>query len=99
LMGENSHAVAGQLQTRLSEVQRALPDDVKIVTMYDRTELVDWVIATVTHNLLAGALLVIAVLFALLGQLRAGLVVATASHCRCCSRAASCCRRASRPVC
>ena len=78
LMGENSHAVAGQLQTRLSEVQRALPDDVKIVTMYDRTELVDWVIATVTHNLLAGALLVIAVLFALLGQLRAGLVVATA---------------------
>jgi cobalt-zinc-cadmium resistance protein CzcA len=46
--------------------------------LYDRTELVDSVIRTVEHNLLAGALLVIAILFAFLGNLRAGLVVAVA---------------------
>ena len=46
--------------------------------LYDRTELVDKVIRTVQHNLLAGALLVIAVLFAFLGNLRAGLIVAAA---------------------
>ncbi|MBI4517751.1 MAG: efflux RND transporter permease subunit [Deltaproteobacteria bacterium] len=78
LMGENSHVVTRQLQARLPEVQRALPDDVRITAVYDRTELVDRVIQTVTHSLLAGALLVVAVLFAFLGQLRAGLVVAAA---------------------
>ena len=46
--------------------------------LYDRTELVDKVIETVKHNLLAGALMVIAILFAFLGNLRAGLVVAAA---------------------
>ena len=46
--------------------------------LYDRTELVDNVIRTVEHNLLAGALLVIAILFAFLGNLRAGLIVAAA---------------------
>src|SRR3990172_7658092 len=78
LMGENSHVVTRQLQARLPEAQRALPDDVRIAAVYDRTELVDRVIRTVTHSLLAGALLVIALLFAFLGQLRAGLIVAAA---------------------
>ena len=78
LMGENSHVVTRQLQARLPAVQRALPDDVRITAVYDRTELVDGVIQTATHSLLAGALLVVAVLFAFLGQLRAGLVVAAA---------------------
>ena len=78
LMGENSHVVTRQLQARLPEAQRALPDDVRLEAVYDRTELVDRVIRTVSHSLLAGALLVIAVLFAFLGQLRAGLVVAAA---------------------
>ena len=78
LMGENSAIVTHALKQKLAEVQRSLPPDVRVEVLYDRTELVDNVIATVKHNLLAGALLVIAVLFAFLGSLRAGLVVAAA---------------------
>jgi cobalt-zinc-cadmium resistance protein CzcA len=78
LMGENSHVVTRALKKKLAEVQKALPADVKVEVVYDRTELVDKVIRTVEHNLLAGALLVIAVLFGFLGNLRAGLIVAAA---------------------
>ena len=78
LMGENSAEVTRGLKRKLAEVQTALPKDVKVEVLYDRTELVDNVIDTVKHNLLAGALLVIAILFAFLGNLRAGLVVAAA---------------------
>lgn len=78
LMGENSAVVTHALKRKLAEVQRFLPADVRLEVLYDRTELVDKVIRTVEHNLLAGALLVIAVLFAFLGNLRAGLIVAAA---------------------
>lgn len=78
LMGENSHVVTRALKARLAEVRKMLPDDIQLEVLYDRTELVDNVIRTVEHNLLAGALLVIAVLFAFLGNLRAGLMVAAA---------------------
>jgi len=78
LMGENSATVTRGLKAKLAEVQKTLPPDVVVEVLYDRTELVDNVIATVRHNLLAGALLVIAILFAFLGNLRAGLVVAAA---------------------
>jgi cobalt-zinc-cadmium resistance protein CzcA len=78
LMGENSAVVTRALKAKLAEVQSRLPPDVKLEVLYDRTELVDKVIRTVEHNLLAGALLVIAVLFAFLGNLRAGLIVASA---------------------
>ena len=78
LMGENSAEVTHGLKNKLAEVQKTLPKDVLVEVLYDRTELVDNVIQTVEHNLLAGALLVIAILFAFLGNLRAGLVVASA---------------------
>ncbi len=78
LMGENSAVVTRALKAKLEEVQTSLPPDIKLVVLYDRTELVDNVIRTVEHNLLAGALLVIAILFAFLGNLRAGLIVAAA---------------------
>lgn len=78
LMGENSAMVTHALKAKLAEVQKFLPPDVKLEVLYDRTELVDNVIRTVEHNLLAGALLVIAILFAFLGNLRAGLIVAVA---------------------
>jgi len=78
LMGENSAVVTHALKAKLAEVQKFLPPDVKLEVLYDRTELVDSVIRTVEHNLLAGALLVIAILFAFLGNLRAGLIVAVA---------------------
>jgi heavy metal efflux system protein len=76
LMGENSRVVTSALKQALEKVKQALPEDVILETVYDRTELVDQVIATVQHNLFAGAVLVIAVLFLLLGNLRAGLLVA-----------------------
>ncbi len=76
LMGENSRIVTNDLKQALAKVKMALPEDIIIETVYDRTELVDQVIQTVKHNLFAGALLVIAVLFLLLGNLRAGLLVA-----------------------
>jgi len=76
LMGENSAEVTHGLKDKLAEVQKTLPKDVRVEVLYDRTELVDNVIRTVEHNLLAGALLVIAILFAFLGNFRAGLVVA-----------------------
>ncbi|MFT3867686.1 MAG: CusA/CzcA family heavy metal efflux RND transporter [Nibricoccus sp.] len=78
LMGENSAVVTHALKAKLAEVQKFLPPDVKLEVLYDRTELVDNVIRTVKHNLFAGALLVIAILFAFLGNLRAGLIVAVA---------------------
>ena len=78
LMGENAQRVTEDLKERLSSVRKSLPDDVIVEVVYDRTELTSKVIGTVEHNLLAGALLVILVLFALLGNLRAGLLVAVA---------------------
>jgi cobalt-zinc-cadmium resistance protein CzcA len=78
LMGENSRELTQRLEKRLQEVRRSLPDDVVITPVYSRTNLVDKVLDTVEKNLLEGALLVMAILFIFLGNLRAGLIVATA---------------------
>lgn len=78
LMGENSHEVTWALKNKLEEIREALPSGVQIQTVYDRTELVDHVIDTVRNNLFEGGLLVVAVLFVFLGNLRAGLIVAAA---------------------
>ncbi len=78
LVGENSHAVTGALAERLQDLASRMPEGVTVEPVYERTELVDLVLRTVRTNLLEGALLVIAVLFAFLGDLRAGLVVAAA---------------------
>jgi len=76
LIGENSREVAIRVATRLEEVNRSLPDGVLARAVYDRTTLVDRTIATVQRNLIEGALLVIAVLFLLLGNIRAALITA-----------------------
>lgn len=78
LMGENSHEVTWALKNKLQEIKETLPLGVTIQTVYDRTELVDHVIETVQANLLEGGLLVVAVLFIFLGNLRAALIVALA---------------------
>lgn len=78
LMGENSHEVTNRLKEKLEEIRGTLPPGVQIEPVYDRTELVDHVIETVQTNLFEGGLLVIAVLFVFLGNLRAGLIVALA---------------------
>ncbi|MHC4093572.1 MAG: efflux RND transporter permease subunit, partial [Planctomycetota bacterium] len=76
LIGENSREVARRIADRLQDVSHSLPEGVTLTTVYDRTKLVEKTIATVRKNLLEGAVLVIAVLFALLGNLRAALLVA-----------------------
>ncbi len=78
LMGENSHEVTWALKDKLESLQSSLPANVQITPVYDRTELVSYVIDTVRKNLLEGGLLVVAVLFAFLGNVRAALIVATA---------------------
>ncbi len=76
LVGENSRAVAQRADARLKEVNASLPEGVSARAVYNRTDLVDRTIATVEKNLLEGALLVIAVLFLLLGNIRAALITA-----------------------
>ncbi len=76
LMGENSRIVANDLKNALDSVRPSLPPDIEIEVVYDRTTLVDKVIATVKHNLAVSALLVVLVLLILLGNLQAGILVA-----------------------
>ena len=78
LMGENSRKLTQRLEARLEEVKRSLPSGVEVTPVYSRTRLVNRVLRTVRDNLLEGALLVVAVLFAFLGNIRAGLIVAFA---------------------
>jgi len=78
LMGENSYAVTGRLRERFLKLIDTLPEGVEPKIVYDRTQLVDRVIATVRQNLLEGAFLVVVILYIMLGNLRAGLVAATA---------------------
>jgi len=76
LLGENSRRVADAAAKQLAQVNQSLPEGVRAEAVYNRTTLVDKTIATVQKNLLEGALLVIAVLFLLLGNLRAALITA-----------------------
>lgn len=78
LMGENSHQVTWALKNKVDQIRETLPAGMTIQTVYDRTELVDHVIHTVQTNLFEGGLLVVAVLFIFLGNLRAGIIVALA---------------------
>ncbi len=76
LMGANSRTVAQAVGEKLTQANRSLPEGVVAKPIYDRTTLVDLTIATVRNNLLEGALLVIAVLLLLLGNIRAALITA-----------------------
>ncbi len=76
LIGENSRIVSQAVAKRLEEVNRSLPAGVVAQTVYDRTILVDKAIDTVKKNLIEGALLVIAVLFLFLGNIRAAIITA-----------------------
>ena len=77
LMGENSRTVTSAVKAKLAEMQSSLPPGTTIEAFYDRSILVNSTIATVGKNLLEGAALVALVLLLLLGDIRAGLVVAT----------------------
>jgi len=77
LKGENSRTATEAVKEKLAAIQASLPAGTRIEPFYDRSELVERTTRTVGKNLLEGALLVILVLLVLLGDLRAGLIVAT----------------------
>ena len=76
LIGENSRSVSQAVAKKLEAINRSLPEGVVAVTVYDRTNLVEKAISTVKKNLFEGALLVVAVLFLFLGNIRAALITA-----------------------
>jgi heavy metal efflux system protein len=78
LAGENSRIVARRVAAQLEEIKPRLPAGVMLTTVYDRTDLVDRTIGTVEKNLFEGAIFVVAVLLALLGNWRAALIVSLA---------------------
>lgn len=77
LKGENFQEVIKHVKERMVQIQKSLPEGVVIEPFIDRTELVDRAIGTVKKNLVEGALIVIFILVLLLGNLRAGLIVAS----------------------
>lgn len=78
LKGANSAAVVNRVKAKMATIQKSLPADVVIEPFLDRTDLVDRAVGTVKTNLIEGALIVIFVLVLFLGNLRAGLIVASA---------------------
>ena len=76
LLGENSKTVTEAVKAKLAAIEPSLPEGTHIDAFYDRSTLVNRTVHTVGKNLIEGALLVIAVLFLLLGDFRAGIVVA-----------------------
>ena len=78
LMGENSRVVAQRVRDELEIIKKSLPTGVQVESYYDRTALVRRTISTVERNLIEGGVLVVAVLLLLLGNVRGGLIVASA---------------------
>ena len=76
LIGENSRTVSKAVAEKLKAIDKTLPRGITAEPVYDRTVLVDKTVATVQKNLLEGAILVVAVLLAMLGNVRAALLTA-----------------------
>jgi len=76
LMGENSRTVSTRVKDKVDEIAKTLPADVEIITVYNRSDLVNATLGTVEHNLMMGATLVIIVLFLLIGNIRAAVITA-----------------------
>ncbi len=77
LKGANSSEVIKNVKERIRQIQKTLPEGVQIEPFLDRTKMVNNAIGTVFHNLMEGALIVVLVLVLFLGNLRAGLLVAS----------------------
>lgn len=77
LKGANSNEVIHRVKERISAIEKTLPEGVEIEAFLDRTKMVNNAISTVLKNLLEGALIVVFVLVLFLGNLRAGLIVAS----------------------
>ena len=78
LSGQNARVVCERVIPQVDAVRKKLPEGMEITVVYDRRELVNRTIGTVKQNLAEGALLVVVVLIALLGNWRAALIVSLA---------------------
>ena len=78
LIGENSRAVSQRINEEMDKIKKSLPPGITVDNYYNRTDLVQKTIRTVSQNLIEGGVLVIAVLLLLLGNFRGGLIVASA---------------------
>lgn len=77
LKGANANVVTGELEKRVEKIQKILPEGVSIEPYLNRSALVNRNISTVIHNLIEGAIIVFIVLIIFLGNVRAGLIVAS----------------------
>ena len=77
LKGANAHVVIDNVEARIAAIQKSLPAEVRIEPFLNRSDLVGRAIGTVSRNLIEGALIVIFILVLLLGNMRAGLIVAS----------------------
>ena len=77
LKGANAHEVIASVEKRIESIQKSLPKGVKVEPFLNRSDLVGRAIGTVSRNLLEGALIVIFILVLFLGNMRAGLIVAS----------------------
>jgi cobalt-zinc-cadmium resistance protein CzcA len=77
LKGANAHQVIDNVTERIASIQKSLPSEVKIEPYLNRSDLVGRAIGTVSRNLIEGALIVIFILVIMLGNMRAGLIVAS----------------------
>lgn len=76
LLGENSRTVSTRIHQKIEEIKKDLPEDIELITVYNRSDLVNATLGTVEHNLVMGALLVTIILLVLLGNIRAALITA-----------------------
>ena len=77
LKGKNASEVISGVKDKMKLIEKSLPEGVEIAPYYDRTDLVDRAVGTVSRNLIEGGLIVIFILVLMLGNLRAGLIVAS----------------------
>ncbi len=77
LKGENSYEVITDIKERIAQIEKSLPEGLEIHAFIDRSELISHTTSTVTENLIIGGLIVVFVLILLLGNYRAGLIVAS----------------------
>jgi len=76
LLGENSRTVSIDVDSKIKEIEKSLPEWVKLETIYNRSVLVNSTLGTVEHNLIFGALLVILILLLLIGNVRVAVITA-----------------------
>jgi cobalt-zinc-cadmium resistance protein CzcA len=76
LRGGNGREVIGDIETKINEINKSLPEGVQIEKFYDQSDLIDRTTATISTNLVEGGFLVIVVLLLLLGEISGALIVA-----------------------